>query len=120
MMSALGAGCVDAGDLVVSLGTSGTVFGYSSTPVIDATGAVAPFCDATGGYLPLLCTMNCTKVVEEPLLWYGCDHGQMVKLAASVPPGCDGVRFLPYITGERTPNWPDATGAVGIRPVSLF
>ena len=120
MMSALGAGCVDEGDLVVSLGTSGTVFGYSSTPVIDATGAVAPFCDATGGYLPLLCTMNCTKVVEEPLLWYGCDHGQMVKLARSVPPGCDGVRFLPYITGERTPNWPDATGAiVGIRPGSL-
>jgi len=120
MMSALGAGCVDPGDLVVSLGTSGTVFGYSSTPVIDATGAVAPFCDATGGYLPLLCTMNCTKVVEEPLLWYDRDHAQMVELARSVPPGCDGVRFLPYITGERTPNWPHATGAVvGIRPGSL-
>ena len=120
MMSALGAGCVDPGDLVVSLGTSGTVFGYSSTPVIDATGAVAPFCDATGGYLPLLCTMNCTKVVEEPLLWYGRDHEEMVELAADVPPGCDGVRFLPYITGERTPNWPDAAGAVvGIRPGAL-
>ena len=120
MMSALGAGCVNDGELVVSLGTSGTVFGYSSTAVMDTTGAVAPFCDATGGYLPLLCTMNCTKVVEEPCRWYGRDHDEMVKLAESVPPGCDGVRFLPYLTGERSPNWPDATGAlVGLRPGML-
>ena len=110
MMSALGAGCVDAGDLVVSLGTSGTVFGYSSTPVIDATGAVAPFCDATGGYLPLLCTMEhqsrrgaAALVRPRPRA-----DGQARRIG---PPGCDGVRFLPYITGERTPNWPDATGA---------
>ena len=62
MMSAIGAGCVSEGRLVVSLGTSGTLFGYSDAPVFDPTGAVAPFCDATGGYLPLLCTMNCTRV----------------------------------------------------------
>ena len=51
---------------------------------------------------------------------YGLDHDEMVKLAESVPPGCDGVRFLPYLTGERSPNWPDATGAlVGLRPGTL-
>ena len=48
---------------MVSLGTSGTLFGYSAHPVQDPEGAIAPFCDATGGYLPLLCTMNCTQVV---------------------------------------------------------
>jgi xylulokinase len=51
MMSALGAGCVATGDIVVSLGTSGTVFGPSDTPVVDPSGLVAPFCDATGAPL---------------------------------------------------------------------
>jgi sugar (pentulose or hexulose) kinase len=48
MMSALGAGAVSAGDVVVSLGTSGTVFATSDKPVFDQLGAIAPFCDATG------------------------------------------------------------------------
>jgi xylulokinase len=65
MMSALGAGAVDHGTLVVSLGTSGTVFGPADAPVIDPEGLVAAFCDATGRWLPLVCTMNCTVVTEE-------------------------------------------------------
>ena len=63
--AAIGVGATRPGRLVVSLGTSGTLFGASDVPVFDVTGAIAPFCDALGGYLPLLCTLNCTRVVEE-------------------------------------------------------
>lgn len=107
---------------MVSLGTSGTLFGYSASPVVDPTGAVAPFCDATGGYLPLLCTMNCTQVVAEVAgaLGGGRSHDDLAAAAAPFPPGCDGVRFLPYLVGERSPNWPHASGALtGLRPGSL-
>jgi len=119
MMSALGVGCVAEGQLVCSLGTSGTLFGFSASPVRDPTGAVAPFCDATGGYLPLLCTMNCTQAVAEAAAAFGAgrSHDELAADAAQIPPGCHGVRFLPYLVGERSPNWPHASGALtGLRP----
>ena len=50
---------------MVSLGTSGTLFGVSESAVVDPSGGIAPFCDATGKWMPLLCTMNCTLVTEE-------------------------------------------------------
>jgi xylulokinase len=65
MCSALGSGATRPGVVVCSLGTSGTVFTYSERPVVDPAGLIAPFCDATGGWLPLLCVMNCTNVIEE-------------------------------------------------------
>jgi xylulokinase len=123
MMAALGAGCVSEGTLVCSLGTSGTLFGRADAPPrVDPSGSVAPFRDAAGGYLPLLCTLNCTRVVEEAREVFGAgrSHDELGALAAEVSPGCDGVRFLPYLVGERTPNWPEASGAlVGLRPGSL-
>lgn len=64
-MSALGAGVVEPGQLVVSLGTSGTVFGVAPQPILDPSGAICPFCDATGAGLPLLCTLNCTVPPQE-------------------------------------------------------
>ncbi|GIL44641.1 hypothetical protein Vafri_2161 [Volvox africanus] len=64
-MSALGAGAAGDGETVVSLGTSGTIFAKSPIPILDPTGVICPFCDATGSYLPLLCTLNCTRVLEE-------------------------------------------------------
>ena len=57
--------CCSPGQLVVSLGTSATLFGVSSSPVIDASGTIAPFCDATGAWLPLICLLNCTSVLAE-------------------------------------------------------
>eukprot|EP00891_Asterochloris_glomerata_P002942 jgi/Astpho2/2942/Aster-01084 len=127
-MSALGAGAVQEGTWVMSLGTSGTLFGLSPKPILDKSGAVSPFCDASGSWLPLLCTMNCTTVTEDVRKSFNLDHETITQLAEKEEPGCSGVNFLPYITGkqlphklgERTPNWPHSTGVLlGLRPGSL-
>lgn len=120
MMSALGAGAFDPELLIISLGTSGTLFGYSPKPIVDPNGEVAAFCDATGGWLPLVCTQNCTTVPNEVQQAFGMSHEELTDLARREPAGCEGMLFLPYLTGERTPNWPHATGVLhGIRPGSL-
>ena len=106
-----------AGDCVISLGTSGTLFGCFDEPVLDPSGAVAPFCDATGRFLPLVCTMNCTTACDEIREAFQLDRDSLEALASDEAPGCSGVNLLPYLTGERTPNWPLATAAVlGLRP----
>jgi len=69
MMAAIGTGCVVPGKLAMSLGTSGTLFAYSDTPVIDPAGGWAAFCSSTGGWLPLICTMNCTVATETITHW---------------------------------------------------
>ena len=117
MMSALGCKCVSPGNAVLSLGTSGTIFGVSLTPVQTGT-PVAPFCDATGKHLPLVCVMNCTGVLNSVLeSWCNpskekpsISHEEATNLAKASPPGCNGLTFLPYLGGERTPNWPHARG----------
>jgi D-xylulose kinase len=120
MCAAVGAGATRAGIAVLSLGTSATVFGRSTSPVVDPEGLVAPFCDATGGWLPLLCVMNATGVTEEVRRATGLDHGALAERAAEVEPGARGVLWLPYLVGERVPDLPRATGAIlGLRPGSL-
>lgn len=116
MMSAIGSGATHAGVTVVSLGTSGTVFAYATAPVIDPEGLIAGFCDSTGAWMPLLCTMNVTNVTEEVRGAFGLDHSAITALASKVPAGSDGVTFLPYLVGERVPNLPHANGALlGLR-----
>ena len=105
---------------MISLGTSGTLFGCFDHAVLDASGTVAPFCDATGRFLPLVCTMNCTNVMNEVRDAFGLDYDEMDALAMDEAPGCSGMNMLPFLTGERTPNWPTATAAVlGIGPGML-
>jgi xylulokinase len=119
-MAALGAGVTRPGELVVSLGTSGTLFGVSSAPVVDPSGVVAPFCDAAGQWLPLACTLNCTVAAEEVRKASGLPRDELTRLAAQEPAGCEGVTLLPFFVGERTPNAPHATAAlVGLRPGHL-
>ena len=78
---------------------------------------MAPFRDATGHHLPLLCLQNCTSALNEVARGYGMPHEELARLAADEPPGCGGLTFLPYVSGERTPNWPHATGALlGVSP----
>lgn len=86
MMAALGAGAVTPGRLVLSLGTSGTLFGVSERPLADPSGAVAPFCDCTGAYLPLVCVQNCTGPAEEVRAAFGSSHESLSKLAGETFP----------------------------------
>ncbi|GJM21422.1 MAG: xylulose kinase [Planctomycetota bacterium] len=118
MMSAFGSGATQPGVAVVSLGTSGTLFAQSAAPVLDPAGLIAPFCDATGAWLPLLCVMNCTGVLEEVRAAFpGSSHDALSEAAAQVAPGSDGLLMLPYLQGERVPDLPHARGALlGLRP----
>ena len=111
MAAALGMG-LRPGDIAVSLGTSGTAYSVSGVPTHDPTGAVAGFCDAAGGYLPLVCTLNATRVTEAVARWLGLDRSQLAAAALSAPAGADGAVMVPYLDGERTPNLPEATGSL--------
>jgi len=98
------------GDVVVSLGTSGTAFTVSETPTHDASGAVAGFADATGRFLPLVCTLNAARIMDAATRILGKTHDEVGALALSADAGAHGLTLLPYFEGERTPNRPDATG----------
>ncbi len=115
MAGALGLG-LRPGDLAVSVGTSGTAYAVSSSPTEDPSGDVAGFADATGNFLPLVCTLNATKVTEAFRRLLGVDHASFDALALASAPGAGGVTLVPYLDGERTPNRPGATGTLtGLR-----
>lgn len=117
MMGAIGTGNVSDGIVTASLGTSGTIYACSHAPIIDPAGEVAAFCDATGQWLPLVCTMNVTVATEMVRALFGFDHAALSAAAASVDAGADGLLLIPFFEGERTPNVPDGTGVwLGIRP----
>lgn len=97
------------GDVVVSIGTSGTVFAVSSTPVADPSGTIAGFADANGGFLPLIATLNAARVLGVTASLLGVSLDELSGLALNAEPGAGGLRLLPYFEGERTPNLPDAT-----------
>ncbi len=109
---------------MLSLGTSGTAYTVSNTPSADPTGTVAGFADATGRFLPLVCTLNATKVTDTIAALLGVDHARFDDLALSAAPGADGLVLVPHFDGERTPNRPHATGRLtglrsDVRPASL-
>lgn len=107
----LGVGAAE-GDVVVSVGTSGTVFAVSDRPTSDPSGLVAGFADATGNYLPLVCTLNATLVLDATARLLNVDHDEFARLALRAPAGADGLVLVPYFSGERTPNLPNATGSL--------
>ena len=115
MAAALGLG-LRPGDLALSLGTSGTAYTVSEQPTADPSGTVAGFADATGRFLPLVCTLNATKVTDTVARLLGVDTERFDQLALEGPPGADGLVLVPHLDGERTPNRPDATGTItGLR-----
>lgn len=108
MAAALGLTLAE-GDVVLSLGTSGTVFAVADQPAHDATGTVAGFADATGRFLPLVATLNAARVISAALTMAGASLESLESLVA----GCEdteGLTLLPFLDGERTPPLPDATG----------
>jgi xylulokinase len=100
----------EPGDVVISLGTSGTAFAVSTTSTHDSSGAVAGFADASGRFLPLVCTLNAARIFDAATTILGKTHDEVGALALSSTPGAHGLTLLPYFEGERTPNRPDATG----------
>ncbi len=111
MMGAIGTGNVSAGMVTASLGTSGTVYAFSDKPVVDEEkGEIAAFCDSTGNWLPLLCTMNVTVATELVKKTFGLSTEELNARATEVPAGSKGLMLLPYFEGERVPNVPDGTG----------
>lgn len=113
--AALGVGAEPA-DVVISIGTSGVACAVSRTPTADASGAVAGFADGTGMFLPLVATLNAGQVLDTVARLLGVGVADLSDLALAAPPGAGGLVLVPYLAGERTPNKPDATGALhGLR-----
>jgi xylulokinase len=110
MMGAIGTGNIKPGVVTASLGTSGTIYAYSSRPIIDPNGEVASFCDSTGAWLPLVCTMNVTVATELLKKAFSWDNDKLSQAAAKTAAGSDGLILLPYFEGERVPNLPEASG----------
>jgi xylulokinase len=116
MMGAIGTGNVQEGVVTVSLGTSGTIYACSERPVVDPEGTIAAFCDSSGRWLPLVCTMNVTVATEMVRERFNLSHDDLSDAAAKVQPGSDGLLLIPFFEGERTPNVPEGTGVFfGIR-----
>ncbi|GAB7006129.1 xylulokinase [Nocardioides sp. AN3] len=114
--AALGMG-LEEGDVLVSIGTSGVASTISAVPVADGSGSITGFADAAHGFLPMATTINAAQILDLQARWLGVDHDELARLALAAPAGANGVTFLPYYGGERTPNRPDATGTwVGLRP----
>ena len=109
--AALGLGAV-AGDVVISIGTSGTVFAVTETPIRDTSGTVAGFADASGVFLPLVATLNAARILDAVAGLLGANHDDLGALALTAEPGSAGLVLQPYLEGERTPNLPDATGTL--------
>jgi xylulokinase len=110
MMGAIGTGNVARGIVTASFGTSGTIYACAQRPVIDPAGEIAAFCSSTGGWLPLLCTMNVTGVTERIRALFDWSVADLERAADRVPAGSDGLTLLPYLDGERTPNLPKGAG----------
>jgi xylulokinase len=111
MGAALGLG-LDPGEVVVSIGTSGTAYAVAGQAAADETGAVAGFADATGHFLPLVATINAARVLTVTARMLGTDVQGLDRLALAAPAGAGGLTLLPYLDGERSPNRPDAHGVL--------
>lgn len=109
--AALGLGAAP-GDVVVSIGTSGTVFAVADSPSADPTGIIAGFASADGHFLPLVCTLNAARVLDVTAALLGVDHDELSRLALTASAGAAGLTLVPYFEGERTPNLPDATATL--------
>jgi xylulokinase len=111
MGAALGL-CLGPGEIAVSIGTSGTAYAVTTVPSADPSGAIAGFADATGRFLPLVCTINAALVLDSVAGLLGTDAAGLSARALAAAPGAGGITLLPYFDGERTPVRPGATGTL--------
>lgn len=120
MMAAIGTGNVRRGLVTASLGTSGTLYAFSETPVVDSQGELAAFCSSSGGWLPLVCTMNVTVATEQIRALLGLDIEDFNRCVEKAPPGANGLILFPFFNGERTPDLPMAKASlIGMTPMNF-
>lgn len=100
------------GDVVISIGTSGTAFAVAESLVPDPSGTVAGFSDATGNRLPMVATLNAARVMVTIAELLGVNMDGLATLALAAPSGSGGLTLVPYFEGERTPNLPHATATL--------
>ena len=112
MMGAIGTGNIQPGLITMSLGSSGTVYAFADQPAVSEHGSVATFCSSSGGWLPLICTMNLTNATTAIRELFALDIAAFNTAVASAPIGAEGVLMLPFLNGERVPALPDATGSI--------
>ncbi|TWD52349.1 xylulokinase [Pseudomonas sp. SJZ131] len=112
MMGAIGTGNIQPGAITMSLGSSGTVYAYSEQPTVSPDASVATFCSSSGGWLPLICTMNLTNATGLIRELFELDIERFNERVEQAPIGADGVCMLPFLNGERVPALPHATGSL--------
>jgi xylulokinase len=112
MLGAIGTGNIETGRLSMSLGTSGTLYAFAETPIIDPRGEISAFCDSTDHWLALACTMNVASAVDRVRDLFGWEMNALEKNVARSQPGANGLMFLPYFDGERLPNLPNGCGVI--------
>lgn len=112
MMGAIGTDNIAPGSITMSLGSSGTVYAFSAEPLVSPEPAVAAFCSSSGGWLPLICTMNLTNVTGMLRELFELDLPTFNQRVASAPIGSGNVLMLPFLNGERVPALPQATGSI--------
>ncbi|WHS62878.1 xylulokinase [Pseudomonas sp. G2-4] len=112
MMGAIGTGNIQPGVITMSLGSSGTVYAYAAEPAVSPQASVATFCSSSGGWLPLICTMNLTNATGAIRELLDLDIEAFNALVAQAPIGAEGVCMLPFLNGERVPALPQATGSL--------
>lgn len=112
MMGAIGTGNIAPGSITMSLGSSGTVYAFAEEGNVNSQPSVATFCSSSGGWLPLICTMNLTNATSAIRELFALDIGAFNAAVASSPIGAQGVLMLPFLNGERVPALPHATGSI--------
>jgi xylulokinase len=120
MMGAIGTGNIRPGLITMSLGSSGTVYAYADQPRVSEHASVATFCSSSGGWLPLICTMNLTNVTSAVRDLLALDLAAFNQALGEAPVGAEGVMMLPFLNGERVPALPQATGSIlGLNSTNL-
>lgn len=112
MMGAIGTGNIEPGLITMSLGSSGTVYAYADQPRVSDHASVATFCSSSGGWLPLICTMNLTNVTAAIREVLALDIEAFNRALNDTEIGAQGVLMLPFLNGERVPALPQATGSL--------
>ncbi|MFI8851850.1 FGGY family carbohydrate kinase [Streptomyces sp. 891-h] len=119
MAAAFGLG-LGLGDVVISLGATGSVCAVHHEALVDPSGTITSYADATGMHLPVVRTLNATRVLRGAAGMLGTDLEGLSELALTSTPGSSGLVLLPYLEGEQTPQLPHTAGSLhGLRRESM-